>query len=252
MLGSGAQLFTFEFEGPNLRRVHALASNLHDSIFLSAQDASPVLRLPARAPIPPGLRIELSFATGSGTTIDLSGVSRSFMPDGRGNYLVEINVAPTHRHRLTALRAHSRRDPCDVPVDVYREPSGSRAPPPPSLPGSNLPMHLRLRGTEDLLNCITESAHRSDGGTLRIPVRREARVGRTALLEVGLGALVDEVVLAGVITEARTIGPGQSDALVRIVPSHRHRVTYLAQVLRGQREPTARALPRSLVSVTAR
>lgn len=251
MLGSGAQLFTFEFEGPNLRRVHALASKLQDSVFLSTHDASPVLGLPSRAPVPPGIRIELSFATGSGAAIELSGVSRSFMPDARGNYLVEVCIAPTHRHRLAALRAHCRRNPSDVPVDVYREPSGSRAPPPPSLPGSNLPMRLRLRGSDDLLECIRESAHRSDGGTLRIPVRREARVGRRALLEVGLGPMVDEVVLSGVITETRSIGPGRSDALVRIVPSHRHRVTYLAQVLRGQREPTARALPRYEVKLQA-
>jgi hypothetical protein len=63
--------------------------------------------------------------------------------------------------------------------------------------------------------------------------------------------MVDEVVLAGVITQSRQHGPGQADALVKVVPSHRHRVSYLAQVLRGQRDPTARALPRYDVKLQA-
>ena len=261
MLGPESQLLTFEHEGPKARRVRAQASMLGSDVFAGSTHQVPMLALRSRAPVPPGLRIEMNFSTGAGSSVDLLGVSRSYMPDGSGNYRIEVMIAPTHRHRISVLRAYALPLQADAPIEVQRERTGprpSRAPtrglsyPPAShAPSSepadsnpNLPMRLRVRGGDGLMGALRESPDRRDGGTLRLPVRREARIGRTVLIEVGLGPMVDEVVLAGVIIEARSHGPGQTDAVIRVVPSHRHRVAYLAQVLRGQREPTARALPR--------
>jgi Tfp pilus assembly protein PilZ len=103
-----------------------------------------------------------------------------------------------------------------------------------------------------LRRTIKESREPGQGGSLVVPVGAAVRVGRTVVVEFDVGGEHDSVTLAGIVASILTTPDGSRRASLRIVPSHRHRVSYLADLARGTRHATKRAHRRHVVRFEAR
>lgn len=98
------QQVTFASEGPRLRRVDLRVSTLDSSIFAPSQESGDVLRLGSQLPVMPGVRIEMRFTTGVGTTIAIDGTTRHYTVERPGGYTIHVAVEAQHQDQLSALR----------------------------------------------------------------------------------------------------------------------------------------------------
>jgi hypothetical protein len=264
-----SRFVSFQFRGPGFRSVEVpaklIASAVHGPVGEALADDRIVLA--SRAPVPPGLPLEMRFELGSGRSVVLMGITHRYLPDGEGAYTVEITVTPTHRERLAQLRVGARRPPPSThtapivtpPPPPSMEPVSSRPAPTRSATSysftrasNRLPIRMRVQAPERLKGRIKESQRHDHGGTIQIPLATPAQPGSRVLLDVHFGNSTDDIVLAGVVKTFTDSWDGNKDAVIRMVPSHRHRVGYLAEVIRGQRNPTERSQRRYEVRYEAR
>lgn len=111
------------------------------------------------------------------------------------------------------------------------------------------PRVLRLRGDERLLGGIGKDAE-TGAPRLRIFTRERVRTGDRVRVEVSFGALADEVVLSGQVTEIESGEAPRVD--IRIVAEHAERVRYVREVLSGDRVAAARSHRRVVASLSVR
>ncbi len=109
---------------------------------------------------------------------------------------------------------------------------------------------LRLRADDMLLSMLRSPPGQSGGGSIEVPSREGVVPGERVNVEVSFGPLADEVLLSGVVARIHERGGGKAPVVeIPIVRTHAHRTVYVLEVLKGLREPTARAHRR--VPVTA-
>lgn len=106
--------------------------------------------------------------------------------------------------------------------------------PPPSRTGPRL---VRVRADE----LAPEGPGVVDAGRIAMAARPGIAIGDRLEVEVSFGPLTDEVVFPGEVVAAAAVD-GQPPRLVVEIPhSERHRISYVRQVLAGEREPVARS-----------
>ncbi len=108
------------------------------------------------------------------------------------------------------------------------------------------PRRLRLRGEPELARQILPPRP-GDGGSIMVLTRDPVSAGERVRIEVSLGAMVDEVLLNGMISMIRKTGDDDGAAVVtlRIAVAQAKRLVYLLDVLEGQREASARGSRRT-------
>jgi Tfp pilus assembly protein PilZ len=90
-------------------------------------------------------------------------------------------------------------------------------------------------------------------GEFMIPTREALLVGQELQIEISFGALADEVIVDGVVTDVVTRGDGSPPlATIYVVQADLPRMRYLLDVLGGTRTPTARRHRRVAVDLDIR
>jgi hypothetical protein len=112
---------------------------------------------------------------------------------------------------------------------------------------------LRVRGDEELISMIRPPPHTSGGGAVEVPTRELVHPGERVRVEISFGPMADEIIMAGVVDLVRNRDGGRAPMVtIRIVRTHGHRVSYVLEVLRGQRIATARRYQRVLTELDGR
>jgi hypothetical protein len=119
--------------------------------------------------------------------------------------------------------------------------------------GARARRRLRLRADDRLAAMLVPSMALGEAGRIEVPSREAIAVDEPVVVEIGLGALLDEVELEGHVVELRAREGGLAPLVViAIDPRHGAQLSYLEGVLRGERPPTARAHRRIAVDVPVR
>jgi hypothetical protein len=112
---------------------------------------------------------------------------------------------------------------------------------------------LRLRGDEQLLEMLLPAHNRQESGRLRLRSREQLGVGDRVRIEVGLGALVDEIELVGRVVDVQGSGDDAAPMVVLALDaSCEGQLAYLGGVLSGEQTARARAHRRIAVDVGVR
>ncbi len=112
---------------------------------------------------------------------------------------------------------------------------------------------LRLRANDMLLSMLRSPPGQSGGGSIEVPSREGVVPGERVNVEVSFGPLADEVLLSGVVSRIHERGGGKAPIVeIPIVRTHAHRTAYVLVVLKGLRDPMARAHRRVPVSFGGR
>jgi hypothetical protein len=115
------------------------------------------------------------------------------------------------------------------------------------------PRRLRLRADEQLFHQLTPATGPFEAGRLETPSREPVTIGDSVRIEVGLGALVDEVELGGKVVEVRARDAGLAPIVViAIDPRHAAQLAYVDGCMRGDRRASARAHRRIAVDAPVR
>lgn len=111
---------------------------------------------------------------------------------------------------------------------------------------------LRIRADERLGRMLF-AGHASESARLEVPSRETVAVGDRITVEVGFGALADEVELEGVVVEVQAQPAGAPHIVVIAIERKCARqIAYVRQVLAGNRPASARAHRRVPVDVAVR
>lgn len=112
---------------------------------------------------------------------------------------------------------------------------------------------LRLRADDMLLSMLQSPPGTSGGGSIEVPSRESVTPGDRVNVEVSFGPMADEVLLSGVVARIHERDGGKAPMVeIPIVRTHAHRTGYVLDVLKGQREATARAHRRVPVTMSGR
>jgi hypothetical protein len=110
---------------------------------------------------------------------------------------------------------------------------------------------LRLRGDEQLASMVVHGRDDGEAARLEVPSRETITVGERVCIEIGLGALVDEVEIEGTVVQVRNRdGRLAPIVVIAIDPRHASQLSYVQGVVRGERQASARAHRRIPVDVT--
>ncbi len=108
--------------------------------------------------------------------------------------------------------------------------------------GPRTPRRLRLRADAQLAAMLAPGETPSECARLLAPSREAVAIGDRVRIEIGLGALVDEVELDGTVVELRARPEGLAPLVViGIPPRHAAQLTYVQGVVKGDRPASARA-----------
>jgi PilZ domain-containing protein len=119
--------------------------------------------------------------------------------------------------------------------------------------GPRAPRRLRLRGDEQLAQMLVPGVSSSEAARLETPSREAVAIGDQVEIEIGFGALVDEVVLVGTVVEVRTRASGLAPLVViAIDPRSAVQLAYVDGCIRGDRQASARAHRRIIVDTPVR
>ncbi|MBK6916844.1 MAG: PilZ domain-containing protein [Deltaproteobacteria bacterium] len=119
--------------------------------------------------------------------------------------------------------------------------------------GAATPRRLRLRGDARLVAMLVAGRGADESARLEVPSREAVALGDAVLVEIGLGALVDEVELDGVVVELRARDGGQAPLVVIAIPArHAAQLSYVESIVRGDRAPMPRAHRRIPCDVAVR
>ncbi|HWB75571.1 MAG TPA: PilZ domain-containing protein [Nannocystaceae bacterium] len=111
------------------------------------------------------------------------------------------------------------------------------------------PRRLRLRA-DDQLAAMLALGHDDEAARLEAPSRETVGIGDRVRIEIGFGALVDEVELEGTVVEVRARDHGLAPIVVIAIDRrHAAQVAYVQGVVRGERRASARAHRRIAVDV---
>lgn len=252
MESSSVQPFTFRYEDARTRSVTDSVAKFESWMLRPPRKGlGGWITLPAVGPVAPGTRVDLRLACSDSATLRISGVVRGYRPLPETlRYRVDIAIIPSHRHRFAALHtavvANNIQRRSRLREDV-RQGIGRPAP-----AKSSRALRRHLRADQVLLRGLRSLDERNCGGTLLIPADQGTQIGRAIVFEIAMGPSADDVELAGIVSDFGQGENGRREALVRVVPSHRHRVEYVLAVLHGLRHPTARVEPRLDLRLPAR
>ncbi|MBC8067174.1 MAG: PilZ domain-containing protein [Deltaproteobacteria bacterium] len=119
--------------------------------------------------------------------------------------------------------------------------------------GPRAPRRLRLRGDEQLAQMLVPGLGGSEAARLETPSREPVAIGDQVAIEVGFGALVDEVELAGTVVEVRARASGLAPLVViAIDPRSAVQLAYIDGCIRGDRQASVRAHRRIVVDTPVR
>lgn len=110
---------------------------------------------------------------------------------------------------------------------------------------------LRLRGEPSLAERIRVAG--PGRGSVRVPTRERVEPGQPIRLEIGFGALHDEIVMDATVREVRS-GEGDEPPLVVCLVENKHaaRLAYVYDVLTNRRDPVSRRYRRVQVRLRVR
>jgi hypothetical protein len=115
------------------------------------------------------------------------------------------------------------------------------------------PTVLRVRGDAGLIDSLIPPGPGLPGGAVELAWRGVRRIGEDVKVEISLGAMADPIELIGKIRSVDSASTGGSMAAkIEVLRPHGHRLAYVLDVLRGERQPTTRAHPRFQVDLPGR
>jgi PilZ domain len=118
--------------------------------------------------------------------------------------------------------------------------------------GPRPPRRLRLRADDQLAQMLVPGFG-DEAGRLEAPSRETVAAGDRVCIEIGLGALVDEVELEGTVVETRAREGGLAPIVViAIATRHAAQLAYVNGCIRGDRRASLRAHRRVPVDVEVR
>ncbi len=100
---------------------------------------------------------------------------------------------------------------------------------------------LRLRADHELKKMIRAPDGYNGAGEFVIPSRERVTIGEAVAVEVSFGPLADEVFVEGVVTTVASRERGNAPLVkIHVFEPHTIRMRYILEVLKGEREATAR------------